>query len=105
MRNMINNYRKSSFKSGILLMLFSAFILSGCTKEFEERNIDQTKLTSLSPSDVKGLFTSAEYATMNVGPGVDYQQAQNLYADLYAQYFAITQTAFATDRFSIVQHW
>ena len=105
MRNMINNYRKSSFKSGILLMLFSAFILSGCTKEFEERNIDQTKLTSLSPSDVKGLFTSAEYATMNVGPGVDYQQAQNLYADLYAQYFAITQTAFATDRFSIVQQW
>ncbi len=102
---MMNNYRKSSFKSGILLMLFSAFILSGCTKEFEERNIDQTKLTSLSPSDVKGLFTSAEYATMNVGPGVDYQQAQNLYADLYAQYFAITQTAFAVDRFSIVQQW
>lgn len=102
---MINNYRKSSFKSGILLMLFSAFILSGCTKEFEERNTDQTKLTSLSPSDVKGLFTSAQYATMNVGPGVDYQQAQNLYADLYAQYFAISQTAFATDRFSIVQQW
>jgi hypothetical protein len=42
---------------------------------------------------------------MNVGPGVDYQQAQNLYADIYAQYFALTQTAFATDRFSIVQQW
>ncbi|MFA5244030.1 MAG: SusD/RagB family nutrient-binding outer membrane lipoprotein [Pedobacter sp.] len=102
---MMNNYKKIYFLSGILLFFFSTFILSGCTKEFEERNIDKTKLTSLNPSDVKGLFTSAQYATMNVGPGVDYQQAQNLYADLYAQYFAITQTAFATDRFSIVQQW
>lgn len=101
----MKKYIKSPIRAGIFLMSFSAFILSGCTKEFPERNTDPTKLTSLNPSDVKGLFTSAQYAAMNVGPGVDYQQAQGMYADTYAQYFAVTQTAFANDRFSIVHQW
>lgn len=88
------------------LMLIMVIALSGCTKEFENRNTDPTRLTSLSPTDVKSLFPSALYAGMNTGPnGVDYQQAQNLFADMYSQYFGITQTAFSSDRYNIVQQW
>jgi hypothetical protein len=88
------------------LMLLAAITLGGCTKEFENRNTDPTRLTSLSPTDVKSLFPSALYAGMNTGPnGVDYQQAQNLFADMYSQYFGITQTAFSSDRYNIVQQW
>lgn len=87
------------------LAIVSAVILGGCTKDFEERNTNPTKLTTLSPEDVKSLFPSALYAGVNTGNGVDYQQAQNLFADMYSQYFASTQTAFASDRYNIVQQW
>lgn len=93
-------------KITLCLMLFSAFFWNSCTKKsFEDRNIDPTRLTSLSPSDVISLFPSAEYAGMNTGPGVDYQQAQNLFADMYCQYFAGTQTAFSSHRYVIQQSW
>jgi hypothetical protein len=82
-------------------------LLGGCTKSFDTRNVDPTKLTSLTPLDVKSLFPTALYAGMNTGDdnGVDYQQSQNLFADDYAQYFASTQTAFSSDRYNIVQQW
>ncbi len=109
---MINNYRKSPFKSGILLMLLSTSLLSGCTDGFVERNLPTNQLTELTPKYIKGLFSTSQFAVMNAGsaPGVSYQQAQNLSADLYAQYFAGTQTAFASDRYAIaeqflVYHW
>jgi len=96
----MKNYKKSSVRVSIGLILLYALILTGCTKKFEARNTDITKLSTLSPADVKGLFTSAEFAAMNMGPNTDYQQAQNLFADVYCQYFACTQTAFQTDRFA-----
>jgi hypothetical protein len=101
----MKNYIELPIRAGIMLMLSVLFIFSSCTKEFQERNTDPTRLTSLAPADVKGLFTSAQYAAMNVGPGVDYQQAQGMYADTYAQYFAVTQTAFPNDRFAINMSW
>jgi hypothetical protein len=100
-------YKKSSGRIALAAVLFSGLIFTGCTKDFEERNTDPTKLTSLTSEDVKGLFRSAQYAGLNNGSGsnIDYQQAQNLFADMYAQYFAGTQTAFASDRHAIVQQW
>ncbi|HET7114871.1 MAG TPA: SusD/RagB family nutrient-binding outer membrane lipoprotein, partial [Hanamia sp.] len=94
-------------KITVCWVLFLAIFWTGCTKKsFEDRNIDPTRLTSLSPSDVKSLFPSAEYAGMNTGPGsVDYQQAQNLFADMFCQYFAGTQTAFSSLRYVIQQSW
>jgi len=89
------------------LLLFTVVLLCSCTKkEFEERNINPTKLTSLTPNDVKSLFPSALYAGMNTGSSaVDYQQSQNLFADMYCQYFAGTQTAFSSHRYVIQQKW
>lgn len=98
----------TSFKMNMTAALFlSALTWVGCTKkEFNERNTDPTRLTSLTATDVKGLFPSALYAGMNTGPGtIDYQQSQNLFADMFCQYFAGTQTAFASHRYVINQQW
>lgn len=82
------------------------FISAGCTKNYEEINTDPTRLTSLSNEDIKGLFTRAEYMAMYSGDGsAEYQYAQGFFADLYAQYSAITATFDPTDRYNITQEW
>ncbi|MBN9351866.1 MAG: SusD/RagB family nutrient-binding outer membrane lipoprotein [Chitinophagaceae bacterium] len=49
------------------------------------------------------MFTRAESgACMNQGY---YQTVQNLYADLYAQYFALNTTSFQTDRYVMNDGW
>lgn len=90
-----------------MALLISTLTWVGCTKnEFNDRNTDPTRLTSLDASDVKGLFPTALYAGMNTGTGtIDYQQSQGLFADMFCQYFAGTQTAFASHRYVINQQW
>ncbi|HXO77042.1 MAG TPA: SusD/RagB family nutrient-binding outer membrane lipoprotein, partial [Puia sp.] len=91
----------------VTALLLSTLTWAGCTKkEFNDRNTDPTRLTGLDPTDVIGLFPSALYAGMNTGPGtIDYQQSQGLFADMFCQYFAGTQTAFASHRYVINQLW
>lgn len=93
-----------------VLLLFSALLFSACTKNFDERNTDRTKLTELSPTDLKSLLPNAEWQGLALGGGTQYQRGVNAFADMYAQYFAVTQTAFASDRFDLTQsrlqnHW
>jgi hypothetical protein len=92
------------------IVLLSGFILSGCTKNFSDRNTDPTRLTSLTPKDVKGLFSNAQWQGLALGGGTQFQRGVNAFADMYAQYYAVTQTAFASDRFDLTQsrlqnHW
>ena len=83
-----------------------SFLWSGCTKKFNEINTDPTRLTTLATEDIKGLFTRAEYMAMCSGDGsAEYQYAQGFFADLYAQYSAITATFDPTDRYNISQEW
>jgi len=94
---------KNFFRITSGVALISVFMLTGCTKNFEEINTDPTRLTSLNPNDVKALFPNAEYVGMY--NGWNYQTAQGLFADQYAQYFAGTQTAFDSHRYVIHQSW
>src|SRR5689334_4723631 len=88
------------------LMLCAALAIQGCTKDFEKMNTDPTRLTDLVTEDIKGLFTNAEYMAMYSGEGsAEYQYAQGFFADLYAQYSAITATFDPTDRYNITQEW
>jgi hypothetical protein len=80
--------------------------LASCTKKFQDINTDPTRLTALTNDDIRGLFTSAEYHAMYSGDGsAEYQYAQGFFADLYAQYSAITATFDPTDRYNIAQEW
>jgi len=97
-------------RSAILLVygviISSSLLWTGCTKNYYDRNTDPTRLTSLTTEDIKGLFTNAEYMAMYSGDGsAEYQYAQGFFADLYAQYSAITATFDPTDRYNITQEW
>lgn len=92
---------KNKLIAGIILA--GTVYLSGCTKNFEELNTDKTKLTSLGASEYPFLFSKAQSAASY--KYADYQVAQNLFADLYAQYYATSATYFASDRYTIVFDW
>jgi hypothetical protein len=101
------NYPKlSSTRLLYCLILSSSLVWASCTKDYYDINTDPTRLTSLATEDIKGLFTNAEYMAMYSGDGsAEYQYAQGFFADLYAQYSAITATFDPTDRYNITQEW
>lgn len=85
------------------LTIASVLGLSGCTDKFAELNTNKTKLTTLGSTEYPYLFSKAQSAaSYSFG---NYQVAQNLFADLYAQYYATTATYFPSDRYSIRVDW
>lgn len=107
----MKKYSKTSIRFCMVLLTLSILLLDSCTKSFDDRNIDPTKITDLSPTDLKALFPNAQWQGLALGGGnAGYQRGVNAFADVYAQYFAVTQTAFASDRFDLTQprlqnHW
>ena len=92
---------KSKIIAGLIIA--GSVYISGCTKKFDELNTDKTKLTTLSPTEYPYLFSKAQSAASY--KYADYQVAQNLFADLYAQYYATSATYFPSDRYTIVNDW
>ena len=92
----------SSINVSVCLILSLALFWTSCTDHFEERNTSPTGLATLSPEDVKSLFPNALYRGWNQG---SYQTGQNLTGDMYCQFFAGTQPAFASHRYVINQMW
>ncbi len=83
----------------VSLVLFAA----ACTKKFEQTNTNQNSIATVGPATLPFLFSHAEdIATVYQG---NYQIAQNLFADQYAQYFACEATYFGSDRLVINQSW
>jgi len=101
------NYKILSINKLVFFSVLLLFILTGgCTRNYSDINTDPTRLESLNTEDIKGLFTNAEYMAMYSGDGsAEYQYAQGFFADLYAQYSAITATFDPTDRYNITQEW
>lgn len=83
------------------LFLAIAVLALSCTKKFEDMNRNDDKISEITAQELPYLFARA----LSVGSPFSYQTYQNLYADLYAQYFATTATAFQTDRYFIRQDW
>jgi Susd and RagB outer membrane lipoprotein len=92
-----------TFGFAALLACGSMAYFSSCTKDFEELNTDKTKLTTLTKTEYPYLFSkalsSSSYAFWR------YQVAQNLFADLYSQYYATSATYFPSDRLVIRMDW
>ncbi len=77
--------------------------LMSCTKDFEEINKDPNNLTVITPRELPFMFAKAQSSSaMNRS---FYQTVQNLGADLYAQYFALTTNSFTTDRYLLTPDW
>ncbi len=90
-------------KKYIYSYVMSLIILMGCTGDFEEMNTDPNNLTEVGPREMPFMFAKAQSSSaLNRS---FYQTVQNLGADLYAQYFALTSTSFSTDRYVLVPDW
>lgn len=90
-------------KKYIYSYVLSLLILMGCTGDFEEMNTDPNNLTEVGAREMPFMFAKAQSASaLNRS---FYQTVQNLGADLYSQYFALTSTSFSTDRYVLVPDW
>ena len=77
--------------------------MTACTGDFESINTNNGKLTEAGAREIPFLFSRAQSAAA-INQSY-YQTTQNLYADLYAQYFALTTTSFLTDRYVMNDGW
>jgi hypothetical protein len=85
------------------LLLGGTALLTSCTKSFKDINVDKNKVAIIGPAELPFLFSAAEHSAPNTY--YDYQVAENLFADQYAQYFACEATYFGSDRLTMVPKW
>lgn len=90
-------------KKYIFCSVISLLLMLNCTGDFEEMNTDPNNLTEVGQREMPFMFAKAQSSSaLNRSY---YQTVQNLGADLYAQYFALTTTSFSTDRYVLVADW
>ncbi len=80
--------------------------INSCTDDFEEINTNPLALTAdkVDASLIGLAFAQTQYNTVN-GVHWRFQISQNLFSDLYAQYYATTQSNFDSDRYLQVGRW
>ncbi len=87
----------------IAVICVSLLSVTSCTKKYAEINTDRNTVATIGSAELPFLFARAEKeATPSIW---NYQIAQNLFADQYAQYFACTATYFPSDRLTIRMDW
>jgi len=87
----------------IAILCASILFVTSCTKKYAEINTDRNTIATIGSAELPFLFARAqEEATPSIW---NYQIAQNLFADQYAQYFACTATYFPSDRLVIRMDW
>jgi hypothetical protein len=87
----------------IAIICVSLLFVTSCTKKYAEINTDRNTVATIGSAELPFLFARAEKeATPSIW---NYQIAQNLFADQYAQYFACTATYFPSDRLTIRMDW
>ncbi|NND04897.1 MAG: SusD/RagB family nutrient-binding outer membrane lipoprotein [Saprospiraceae bacterium] len=88
-----------------LIMLAVALVGFSCTDDFDELNTNPLALTAdkVDASLIGLAFAKAQYNIMRGASG--YQISQNLFADMYCQYFAVTHPNFPSDRYTQVGRW
>ena len=91
-----------TIKHTLVVLILSVTCFS-CTKNFDEINKDPSSLTEVGPLEFGYMFARAQSAAcMNQ---TYYQTVQNLFADIYSQYFALNTTSFQTDRYVMNDGW
>ncbi len=95
--------RQSMLNRLYVALLFVVVLSWSCTKKYDEINTDRNTVATIGAAELPFLFSKAESSAV---PNIwNYQVAQNLFADQYAQYFACTATYFPSDRYNIRMDW
>ncbi|MEO5999234.1 MAG: SusD/RagB family nutrient-binding outer membrane lipoprotein [Chitinophagaceae bacterium] len=101
---MTNIYIKRSKTESFLLMGLLLVLGIGCTKNFNEINTPENQIvaSNVDASLLGQEFAQAQYFGLEAG---QYQVSENLYADIYAQYFATTHPNFNSDQYAEQGAW
>src|SRR5260221_1478448 len=83
--------------------LFSGVFFLSCTKDYNNINTNKNSIATVGPAELPFLFSKAQSTATN--SQWNYQIAQNLFSDQYAQYFACAATYFPSDRLVIRMDW
>ncbi len=86
-----------------IILLGILVVIMSCTKDYPNVNTNKTAITSTGPAQLGFFMARAESTAPN--SQWNYQVAQNLFSDQYAQYFACEATYFGSDRLVINQSW
>src|ERR1035437_4734713 len=86
--------------SGLLV----ASLFSSCTSDFKQINTNQRVLAKVDALTIGNEFAYGEYNGILYG-GYSWQIAENLFSDLYVQYYSDWQTKFQTDRHNQNVDW
>lgn len=93
---------------GILFVMLSAVLViaAGCTDNFDSLNTptDRVVADEIDASLLGKAFADAQWRGVRGGGG-SLQTGKNLFADLYAQYFATTSANFDSDQFEEIGSW
>lgn len=81
-------------------------IITSCTDDFEELNTRPDVLTAdaVDASLIGQAFAQSQWTSMH-GLHWRFQISENLFSDLYCQYFATTAANFDSDRYTEVGRW
>ncbi|MDH5603128.1 MAG: SusD/RagB family nutrient-binding outer membrane lipoprotein [Cyclobacteriaceae bacterium] len=95
-----------NLKIYFIVLAIVVIVMGGCTEKFDEINTDPLALTAdkVNASLIGLAFAQTQYNTVN-GVHWRFQISQNLFSDLYCQYFATTQSNFDSDRYTQVGRW
>ena len=95
--------RIKTFNKIFIVLAGIGFLLASCTKKYAEINTDRNSVATIGAAELPFLFARAQ---KEASPSIwNYQIAQNLFADQYAQYIANTATYFPSDRLVIRMDW
>jgi hypothetical protein len=100
----MTSYIKNHIRSrSCYLLIFLVLAGVSCTKDFKSINTNSSAIGTIDQASLPFLFSHSEY--QGVYSSYDYQIAQNLFADIYAQYFALVATYFNSDRYNLRMDW
>lgn len=83
--------------------LLGIFLIGGCTDDFQDINTNKRVLAELDPLSIGNVYAGVQYDGLM--SGWNFQISQNLFADLYSQYYSNWQTKFQTDRNVLNRDW
>lgn len=92
----------------ISFLLVTVLLLASCTDDFEQTNTDPLSFAIPGISESELLqgqaFAQAQYTSL-MGQDWRYQISENLFADIWCQYFTTTASGFDSDRYVQVGGW
>ena len=105
-RKSMNTLKTYILRVFAIAMIMAAF--HGCTDDFDEVNTDPQSVTEQfleeNPGVLGQVFAHAQYFSVN-GLNWRFQISQNLFSDLWCQYYATTAVNFDSDRLTQVGRW